>query len=93
MVAGRMGWSMLVDERSLLILAIVISLLSLMTNLIELSVMMSIRPIVNKLVETMAGVQAAAIGAQAAQTTKAATGAYCNAGAPDGKSRAVVLAG
>lgn len=55
---------MLVDERALLILAVMISLLSLMTNLVGLSVMLSIRPIVSKLVETMTNVQHAATGAQ-----------------------------
>lgn len=48
---------MLVDERALLIVAIVISMLSLLTNMIELSVLLSIRPIVERLVDAMSGVQ------------------------------------
>ena len=59
---------MIVDERALLILAVVISLLSLVTNLLELSVMMTIRPIVNRLVETLSGLQQAAAGTQAVNT-------------------------
>lgn len=51
---------MLVDERSLLILAVVISMLSLLTNLVELSIMMTIRPIVQRLVETLSSLQTAA---------------------------------
>lgn len=55
---------MLVDERALLILAVVISLLSLLTNLVELSIMMTIRPLVARLVETLNGLQTAAAGTQ-----------------------------
>jgi hypothetical protein len=55
---------MLVDERSLLILAVVISMLSLLTNLVELSIMMTIRPIVQRLVETLSGLQTAANSTQ-----------------------------
>jgi hypothetical protein len=59
-----MEWGMLVDERSLLILAVVISMLSLLTNLVELSIMMTIRPIVQRLVETLSGLQTAANSTQ-----------------------------
>lgn len=45
------------DQTALLILAIVISMLSLLTNLVELSVMLTIRPLVTKLVETMVSIQ------------------------------------
>lgn len=54
----------LVDDRSLLILAAVISMLSLLTNLVELSIMMTIKPIVQRLVETMNSLQTAANGTQ-----------------------------
>jgi hypothetical protein len=55
---------LVVDDRALLILAVVISMLSLLTNLVELSVMMTIRPIVQRLVETLSGLQTAAAGTQ-----------------------------
>jgi len=46
-----------VDQSSLLILAVVISLLSLLTNIVELGVMMTLRPLITKLVETMVSIQ------------------------------------
>lgn len=45
------------DQTTLLILAILISLLGLLTNIVELSVMLTLRPLVTRLVETMVSIQ------------------------------------
>lgn len=45
------------DQTTLLILAILVSLLSLLTNIVELSVMLTLRPLVTRLVETMVSIQ------------------------------------
>lgn len=50
---------MIVDDRALLIVIIVISLLSLLTNIVALSVILNLRPFLERFGNTMSGVEKA----------------------------------
>lgn len=53
------GQIVIVDDRALLIVIIVISLLSLLTNIVALSVILNLRPFLERFGNTMAGVEKA----------------------------------
>lgn len=52
---------MIVDDRALLIIIVVISLLSLLTSIVSLSVILNLRPFVERLTGTMSSVEKASM--------------------------------